>query len=310
MSSQMRLCRFCGKEISRLMNFCPSCGRAQKWRAEFGLDECYSCRSEVHSKFNFCYACGKNIEEGTGNKPVDRMKGFDLKWECDEECGGSVQEYMRYCPWCGKQQVWQKFYSNDIECPDCGASANPKWVCCVFCGCELTNVQTDINAMIGRLTKDSPYASNVFVMMRFPVAGSSDQASKCLEHAWRAIKSTLGDYGLNALRADQQDLSDGGWLWDNVRAYMGGSRYGIAVLENFSALEFNPNVALEYGYMQALGRKVLLLKEDRFQNVRADLIGTLWKEFSASDPTAVSRSVSAAVRAWMKDMEVARVRSA
>jgi hypothetical protein len=59
---------------------------------------------------------------------------------------------------------------------------------------------------------------------------------------------------------------------------MVGCRFGIAVPEDILVAEFNPNVALEYGFMRALGKPTLLLKEQRMLP-RADILGTLWGQF-------------------------------
>ena len=39
--------------------------------------------------------------------------------------------------------------------------------------------------------------------------------------------------------------------------------------------KFNPNVALEYGFMRALNKPTLLLADVGFRSLRADMIGTL-----------------------------------
>jgi nucleoside 2-deoxyribosyltransferase len=79
---------------------------------------------------------------------------------------------------------------------------------------------------------------------------------------------------------------------------MFGCKYGIAVLEDVFVAEFNPNVALEYGFMRALGKPTLLLKERRF-SARADILGTLWEQFDVFDiPTTVKSSIDR----WCRDL--------
>jgi nucleoside 2-deoxyribosyltransferase len=75
-------------------------------------------------------------------------------------------------------------------------------------------------------------------------------------------------------------------------------KYGVAVLEDIIADEFNPNVALEYGFMRALGKPTLLLKERRFKP-RADILGTVWNEFDVLD---VRQSVPKALGKWLHDI--------
>ena len=77
-------------------------------------------------------------------------------------------------------------------------------------------------------------------------------------------------------------------------------KYGVAVLEDIMADEFNPNVALEYGFMRALGKPTLLLKERRFKP-RADILGTVWHEF---DILNLEVSVTAALSDWVRDLNL------
>lgn len=135
---------------------------------------------------------------------------------------------------------------------------------------------------------------NVFIMTRF----QPGQAE--LEAIDATIRATLATRGLRAHRADDRCYVDDRNLWDNVCTYMLGCRYGIAVLEDMIADEFNPNVALEYGFMRALGKEVLLLKERRFKP-RADIMGVLWEEF---DILRLRPQIEAAVARWMDDLGV------
>lgn len=154
-----------------------------------------------------------------------------------------------------------------------------------------------------QLLEDFPFDKNVFVMMKFPNKSGGSATDLHLEEIWNTISLTLArSYGLRAHRADQKDYSQGGWLWDNVCIYMESSKYGIAVLENLSGTEFNPNVAIEFGYMKGLGRTVLLLKEHSFNNIRADLIGRIWKEFSALDTSTIQKTVTSAIEDWAVDI--------
>jgi hypothetical protein len=84
-----------------------------------------------------------------------------------------------------------------------------------------------------------------------------------------------------------------------------GCRYGVAILEDHVGDELNPNVALEYGFMKGLGREVVLLKERRFKHLRADLVGTIPKEFDiGADHALDRRSIQDAVSNWLIDIGV------
>jgi nucleoside 2-deoxyribosyltransferase len=77
-----------------------------------------------------------------------------------------------------------------------------------------------------------------------------------------------------------------------------GCKYGIAVLENILENEFNPNVALEYGFMRALGKPVLLLEEKRM-SPRADILGTLWEQFDMVE--GIQKTIADAINRWAHD---------
>jgi protein-tyrosine-phosphatase len=67
--------------------------------------------------------------------------------------------------------------------------------------------------------------------------------------------------------------------------------------------EVSPNVCLELGYMLALGRPCLLLKERAVPEMQADLGGHLYKEFDAHD---IGTTVSQAVRSWLQELDIAK----
>lgn len=138
------------------------------------------------------------------------------------------------------------------------------------------------------------YNKNVFIMTRF-VRGNDT-----LERIDKAIRSTLIANGLKGHRADDRCYPSDRNLWDNVCTYMICCKFGIAVLENIIQDEFNPNVALEYGFMRAFGKPTLLLKEMRFKP-RADILGTLWETFDILD---IETSISSAIQSWIKDLNL------
>ncbi len=170
------------------------------------------------------------------------------------------------------------------------------------------NSVTDIVASgKDQILKEFPFEKNVFVMMKFPDESTPNDVNNKLKLIWDTIDSILNNnYGLKALRADQKDYTKGGWLWDNVRIYMESSKYGIAVLENLSSMEFNPNIAIEFGYMNGIGRTVLLLKENSFNNIRADLMGRIWKTFS-SDSLSLSETIKYSIHEWAKDINLKKI---
>jgi hypothetical protein len=60
--------------------------------------------------------------------------------------------------------------------------------------------------------------------------------------------------------------------------------------------EFNPNVALEWGRMRAMGKDVLLLVEQSFNRHRADSVGFQERRFKWNDP---GPGIDSAVSNWL-----------
>ena len=71
-------------------------------------------------------------------------------------------------------------------------------------------------------------------------------------------------------------------LW-NILTYIYGCRFGIAVFERIEDEAFNPNVALEVGYMMGLGKPVCYLKERTLRTLHTDLVGQLYSEFDVEN---------------------------
>lgn len=147
-----------------------------------------------------------------------------------------------------------------------------------------------------RFFKDHPvYDKNVFIMTRF-VPGN-----RLLEKLDTELRAVLRSHGLNPVRADDRMYLRDRNLWNNVCVYMHCCSVGIAILEDRVADEFNPNVALEYGFMRALNKPVLLLADVGFRNLRADIIGTLREQF---DITNIKGSIAAPVMRWISELGI------
>jgi hypothetical protein len=153
---------------------------------------------------------------------------------------------------------------------------------------------------------DDPFDRSVFVMMKFPDRAKMDPWQiQCLEDLYGAVKEELDRHGLVARRADKKVYATSKLLWDNLCIYMLGCRFGVAILEDHIGDELNPNVALEYGFMKGLGREVVLLKERRFGHIRADLVGTIPKEFDiGTDHVPDRHSIQEAISSWLIDIGI------
>lgn len=140
---------------------------------------------------------------------------------------------------------------------------------------------------------DSPFERNVFIMMRY----LDNPRFEAIE---KTIRRTLEEYGLKGRMAKDRAYADD--LWDNVCVYMMGCKYGIAVFEEMEERSFNPNIALEIGFMYALGRRCLLLKDKRVLSMPSDIVGKLYKPF---DVFNIEESIGGKVREWIeKDLRI------
>jgi nucleoside 2-deoxyribosyltransferase len=145
-----------------------------------------------------------------------------------------------------------------------------------------------------RFFKDHPhYERNILIMTRF-VPGN-----KLLEELDTELRTVLKSYGLEPVRADDKMYMRDRNIWNNVCIYLICCKYGIAILEDRVADEFNPNVALEYGFMRALNKPTLLLADVGFRNLRADIIGTLREHFDITD---MKGTIKKPIEKWLKEL--------
>lgn len=132
-----------------------------------------------------------------------------------------------------------------------------------------------------------------FIMMRFGktrVHGRIEQA----------IKRALSRHGLIGLLARDKDFHED--LYPNILTYMHGCDFGIAVFERLESEVFNPNVSLEVGYMLALKKHVLLLKDQTLRALHTDLVGKLYREFDPQRPTT---TIPSQIDKWLTDKGLA-----
>jgi hypothetical protein len=235
-----------------------------------------------------------SVDSSLNSSLIDRTKALNYYYFPEENLNLLLTELKKVGYSMGNHEI-KVISTNETPSNQVSVSTRDRLSSVVVKGCS-------------KLLKDFPFEKNVFVMMKFPDKDNPSTEDKLLDKIWDSINSTLNQsYGVRVLRADKKDYSQGGWLWDNVCVYMESSKYGIAVLENLSSSEFNPNVAIEFGYMKGLCRNVLLLKEKSFNNIRADLIGHMWKEFSAISESIIEVTVSAAIHSWAVDIGLHRV---
>jgi len=144
---------------------------------------------------------------------------------------------------------------------------------------------------VSALFKDAPnYAENVFIIMRLI-------KTIPMQQIYKVIVGSLSRMGLRSLRADQKTYHPE--LWGNVCTYMLGCSKAVIVFEDIEQREFNPNVALEFGFMIALNKPCLILKEKRLPKPPTDTIGHLWRDF---DSFAMEDTIPDQISRWLVDI--------
>jgi len=158
----------------------------------------------------------------------------------------------------------------------------------------LKDTPIEIRESITRFKIDHPNDGKVaFVMMRFGKTSAHDNIIA-------GIKQTLDPLGITTIRADDKQYHDD--LFPNVLTYVHGCGFGIAVFERIETEEFNPNVALEVGYMFALKKQVCLLKDKNLKTLHADLVGKLYRVF---DPLNPVETIPGELSRWLRDKGLA-----
>jgi len=141
--------------------------------------------------------------------------------------------------------------------------------------------------------KDHPNPDkNIFIIMRF----KDDHPFKEIHEA---IEQTCINHGLNPVRADQKAYSDD--LWDNVLTYMYGCNFAIAVFDEINYREFNPNVALEVGFMLSQTKRILLLKDQAINSLPTDIVGKMYHPFNTYE---ASITIPPQIEKWFVDLEI------
>ncbi len=143
--------------------------------------------------------------------------------------------------------------------------------------------------------QDHPnYRRNVFIMTRFAPQLNLDETVK-------SVRDIMGGKGYSAIKANDKSYTGTGDrnLWNNVCVYMIGCSKGIAILENAAGDEFNPNIAIEYGFMRALNKPVLVLVDRNFQKISADIGGIIYERFDLANKD----SLPPILHKWVTEIE-------
>jgi hypothetical protein len=152
-----------------------------------------------------------------------------------------------------------------------------------------------IRESLQRFRRDHPDPAAVaFILMQFGT-------TKAHAEITQAIRDELAVHGITGVRADDKEYHDD--LFYNVLTYLHGCKFGVAVFERIEGDNFNPNVALEVGYMFASIKKVCLLKDRTLTSLHADLVGKLYREFDTQDPHGTIRPHLAK---WLTEWKLSR----
>jgi len=152
----------------------------------------------------------------------------------------------------------------------------------------------------GALIKDfhaaTPYERSAFVMTKYP-EGDGTGAER-LQRIIDLVSQSLSDARLEPRIAKDAKYHPG--LWDNVELHALGCCLGVAIAESRYRPEFNPNVAMEWGWMRGMGRPVIFLVEKGFA-LRADVEGIIREPFDWDDPDGtVPGAIGAGIAALEK----------
>lgn len=136
------------------------------------------------------------------------------------------------------------------------------------------------------------YEQSVFIMTKYPEG--NNPKDKALQRVINSVKRGVQEKGLVPRIGSDKAYYEG--VWDNVELYLCGCKYAIAIVENKYKDELNPNVAMEWGWMRAMNKKVLYLVENDFDKERADLSGLIKSPFEWDNP---EKGINKAIRHFL-----------
>jgi hypothetical protein len=136
------------------------------------------------------------------------------------------------------------------------------------------------------------YDSSVFIMTKFPEGNTEND--QILQNIINLVSEGVRSHGFTPRVASGAKYHH--WLWDEVEIHLLGSSKGIAIVEDKYRPELNPNVAMEWGWMRAMGKKVLFLQEEEFNHGRADFAGLRSYQFNWTNPKP---GIQAALESWI-----------
>jgi hypothetical protein len=150
-----------------------------------------------------------------------------------------------------------------------------------------TNAPPSIQASLPRFQSEHSEQKTAFIIMSFSTSAAHSRITE-------TIRKALRKHDIIGLRADDWQYHQE--LFPNIMTYMHGCQFGVAVFDRVERETQNPNVALEVGYMLALGKSICILKDKTLDKLPSDLIGLLYNTFDAYDP---EKTIDAALTRWL-----------
>ena len=155
------------------------------------------------------------------------------------------------------------------------------------------SIPKELNNSLNRFKKDFNQSSKCgFLMMKF-------EDTPIQKKLVQVIKDHFKNQNVFIMRADEKWYDDD--LLNNIKTYMHGCQFGIALFDRIKSNYFNPNVSLEIGYMTALNKPVLLLKDSTLDSLQTDLVGKLYHEFDFQNP---EETLPIVLNKWINDKEI------
>lgn len=157
----------------------------------------------------------------------------------------------------------------------------------------ISDLPDELSEPLKRFRKDFSINDKCgFLMMKF-------EDSKIQSEIVQVLKSHFNNKGIKLLRADDKWYADD--LFTNIKTYMHGCSFGVALFERINTNYFNPNVSLEIGYMMAMNKPILFLKDGTLTSLHTDLVGKLYHEYDFQNPNATLPIV---IDRWIRDKEI------
>lgn len=150
-------------------------------------------------------------------------------------------------------------------------------------------VPAEIGESLKLFRADYPDSEQVGLLL---MSSASTEAHRQIAHG---VRDAFAGHEIAVLKDDDQQYHDDPY-W-NLLTHAHGASFGVAVFERMESEDFNPNVAFEVGYMQALGKEVCVLKDSLLDHLQTELIVKTWYPF---DPKDLKKSIRSQVELWAR----------